>query len=468
MTDAVLQGEGRAFDMEVAVIVVGGGGTGLCAALAAADAGAEVLVIERDRSLLGSTAMSTGLIPAAGTPEQAAAGIEDSPEIFAADILKKTKGRTDPDIALGIARESAATIAWMRDSHGVPLHLIDGFLYPGHSAMRMYGTPHRTGGELMAALESAAEAAGIPILTEAVVESLFADPDGTVRGVRLRRPDGSHDDIGCRALVLACSGFGGAADMVASLIPEMDGATYHGHPGNRGDAIRWGEALGAGMADLAAYQGHGGLAAGHGIPILWPLIMNGGFQVNLAGQRFSNEASGYSEQAARVNAQPDRIAWSIFDEQRHQMMLAFEDYQDALRAGAVVEAADLAELAAATKLPLAALERTVASVRRCVEGKESDPFGRDFTGHSPLEPPYRAARVTGALFHTQGGLCIDMAARVLRRDGSPLPNLLAGGGAARGISGDAAEGYMAGNGLLTATTFGRLAGETAARIVSGV
>jgi len=74
MTEAILAAEGRAFAMEVAVIVVGGGGTGLCAALAAADAGAEVLVIERDRSLLGSTAMSTGLIPAAGTPEQAAAG----------------------------------------------------------------------------------------------------------------------------------------------------------------------------------------------------------------------------------------------------------------------------------------------------------------------------------------------------------------------------------------------------------
>jgi fumarate reductase flavoprotein subunit len=466
MTDAILPTEGRAFEMEVAVVVVGGGGTGLCAALAAADAGAEVLVIERDRSLLGSTAMSTGLIPAAGTPEQAAAGIEDSAEIFAADILKKTKGRTDPDIAIGIARESAATIAWMRDDHGVPLQLIDGFLYPGHSAMRMYGTPHRTGGELMAALESAAEAAGIPILTEAAVESLFADSDEMVRGVRLRRPDGSHDDIGCKALILACSGFGGAADMVADLIPEMDGATYHGHPGNRGDAIRWGSALGAGMADLMAYQGHGGLAVGHGIPILWPLIMNGGFQVNLAGQRFSNEAAGYSEQAARINAQPDRIAWSIFDEERHQMMLAFEDYRDALRAGAVVEAGDLVDLAAVTKLPLAALEQTLAGVRRCVEGRESDPFGRDFSGHPPLEPPYRAARVTGALFHTQGGLCIDMAARVLRQDGSPLPNLLAGGGAARGISGDAAEGYMAGNGLLTATTFGRLAGETAAKIVA--
>src|SRR3546814_17347296 len=80
--------------------------------------------------------MSTGLIPAAGTPEQAAAGIEDSLEIFAADILKKTKGRTDPDIALGIARESAATIAWMRDRHGVPLQLNAGLISPGHRAMR--------------------------------------------------------------------------------------------------------------------------------------------------------------------------------------------------------------------------------------------------------------------------------------------------------------------------------------------
>src|SRR3546814_20609506 len=125
------------------------------------------------------------------------------------------------------------------------------------------------------------------------------------------------------------------------------------------------------------------------------------------------------------------------------MMLAFEDYQDALRAGAVVEAADLAELAAATKLPLAALEQTVASVRRCVEGEESDPFGRDFTGHPPLEPPYRAARVTGALFHTQGGLCIDMAAPVLRRDGAPLPNLPGGRGAPPGISGEPAERNIA-------------------------
>lgn len=465
MNDVILPAEGITFEMAFPVLVIGGGGTGLCAALAAADAGAQVLVLERDKSLLGSTAMSTGLIPASGTPEQAAAGIEDSPETFAADILRKTKGKTDPAMAIAVARESVATIAWMRDDHGVPLQLIDGFLYPGHSAMRMYGTPKRTGGELMAALESAAEAADIPILPEALAECLFADPDGTVRGVRVRRPDGSHDDIGCGALVLACSGFGGAADMVARLIPEMGGATYHGHPGNRGDAIRWGEGLGAALADMAAYQGHGGLAVGHGIPILWPLIMNGGFQVNLLGERFSNEASGYSEQAARINAQPEKIAWSIFDQQRHDMMLAFEDYQDALRAGAIVSAASLEELAERTRLPLTALEATLEQVGACVAGEATDAFGRSFGGHPPLAAPFYAAKVTGALFHTQGGLVIDEQARVLRQDGSPLPNLFAGGGAARGISGDGADGYMAGNGLLTATTLGRLAGAAAARLV---
>jgi fumarate reductase flavoprotein subunit len=462
MTADILAPPETGFELVVDVLVIGGGGTGLCAALAATDAGASVIVAERDKALLGSTAMSTGLIPAAGTPEQAAAGIDDSPDLLAADIMAKTKGRTDAAMALAIARESAATIAWMRDTHGVPLALIDGFLYPGHSVLRMYGTPQRSGGELMAALESAAQAADIPILTEATAEQLFVDVGGVVRGVRLRRPDGRTDDVGCGALVLACSGFGGAADMVARLIPDMAGATYHGHPGNRGDAVRWGEAMGAGLADMSAYQGHGGLAAGHGIPILWPLIMNGGFQVNTDGVRFSNEALGYSEQAAKVNAQPGHIAWSIYDRPRHELMLAFADYHDALGAGAIVDAADLSQLAERTRLPLDTLERTMAEVAHYVAGAAPDPFGRDFTGHPPLAAPYYAARVTGALFHTQGGLRIDSDARVLREDGAAMPNLFAGGGAARGISGDGAEGYMAGNGLLTATTLGRLAGQGAA------
>ncbi len=447
------------------VVIVGGGGTGLSAALAAADGGMEVLVIERDATPLGTTAMSTGLIPAAGTPEQAALGIEDSAALLAQDIMAKTKGRTDVTMALRLAEESSDTFHWLRDSHAVPLALIDGFLYPGHSVMRMVGTPNRTGGELMAALEAAVERRGVVVLTEAVVLDLATEGD-RVTGVVVERPDGKQEQIGCDALILACSGFGGNADLVAQHIPEMAEAVYHGHPGNRGDAVRWGAALGAAVADMTGYQGHGGLAAGHGVPILWPLIMEGGFQVNCNGVRFSNEATGYSEQAARVNAQPGRVAWSIFDKRLHELMLAFDDYRDALKAGAVVHAATVAELAEVARLPVNALVETVAGVEALTLGRGKDTFGRDFTGKPPLAGPWHAAKVTGALFHTQGGLMVDGDARVLRLDGTPMPNLFAGGGAARGISGDGADGYMAGNGLLTATTLGKLAGRAAARQLS--
>jgi fumarate reductase flavoprotein subunit len=444
------------------VVIVGGGGCGLTAALAARDAGAEVLVIERDASPRGTTAMSTGLIPAAGTPEQAAEGIVDSPEIFAADIVAKTKGRTDAAIALRLAQESAETVGWLRERHGVPLSLVDGFLYPGHSARRMYGTPHRTGEELMAALNAACAAAGVDVLTDAAARDLVVEGD-RVTALTVERPDGSVETIGCGTLVLACCGFGGDAAMVAEHIPEIDGAVFHGHPGNKGDAVKWGTAMGAATADMSAYQGHGGLAAGHGIPILWPLIVEGGFQVNRDGRRFSNEALGYSEQAAKIVAQPGSVAWSIFDARLDTLMRQFDDYAQALAAGAVVQADSVAALAARLGLPAAALAETVAEVDALTRNGGADSFGRVFAGKPPLAAPFFAAKVNGALFHTQGGLVVDGDARVLKPDGTPFPNLYAGGGAARGISGPDASGYIAGNGLLTATTFGKLAGRAASR-----
>ncbi|MFW5634081.1 MAG: FAD-binding protein, partial [Erythrobacter sp.] len=261
---------------------------------------------------------------------------------------------------------------------------------------------------------------------------------------------------------LACCGFAGNRAMVSQLIPELEHATFHGHPGNKGDAIRWGREIGARMADLSAYQGHAGLAAGYGIPILWPLIAEGGIQVNRAGERFANEASGYSEQAVEVLRQEGHVAWSIYDERRHEIMCQFDDYRQARSAGCLIRAESLAELAQKAGIDAAGLEASVAETHRLVESGGHDRFGRSFAGKAPLEPPFYAVRVTGALFHTQGGLEVDGHARVLRASGEPFPNLYAGGGAARGISGPGADGYLAGKGLLTATTLGRLAGEHAA------
>lgn len=461
----VLPAAGIDFPLEVPVLVIGGGACGLTAALAARDAGADVLVLERDPSPSGSTAMSSGMIPAAGTTLQAARRVDDMPEIMAADIQAKAHGENDPAMVEAICAASGPVVDWLVQKHRVPLTLVEGFLYPGHSRPRMHAPASRSGADLVAGLLAAANAAGVDIVCDATVTTLFADADGRVRGVELQRPDGSAERIGCNTLVLACSGFGGNADLIARHIPELKGAQYYGHTGNRGDALLWGEQLGAAVKHLGAYQGHGSLAMPHAILITWALMMEGGFQVNADGERFSCEHDGYSEQAMRVIAQPGGVAWNVFDERLHKLGLAFEDYRDALNGGAVKSAASIEALAELCGLPPNRLAATLAETQALAAGQGQDRFGRDFTAKPALAAPFYAVKVTGALFHTQGGLSIDADARVLRADGRPLPNLLAGGGAACGISGRGRDGYLSGNGLLAATVLGAKAGRTAAALI---
>ena len=458
----------KEFEYSIPIVVVGAGGCGLSAALSAKENNSEVLVIERDSTPLGTTAMSTGLIPGANTRLQRAAGIEDTPEIFANDIINKTKGETDPEIATSLAIESSKTIEWLIDKYQIPLSLVDSFLYPGHTVMRMHGTPNRTGSELMGALCRAAERAGIDVLTNALVTDLYSDSNNKILGVKVLRADGQTEEIGCDALILACCGFAGNSEMVEEYMPEIKEAEFFGHPGNKGDAIKWGKSLGADLADIGSYQGHGGLAAGRGVPILWPMIMEGGFQININGERFSDESLGYSEQAVKVVSQPKKIAWNIFDERLHELMKEFEDYNNAIEANAIIKADNAAELSALTGINKESLDKTIKEVEEMVEGKRKDSFGRDFTIKPKLESPYYTVKVTGALFHTQGGLVVNKNAQVMDKNKDPLPNLFAGGGSARGISGPSDWGYIAGNGLLTATTFGRLAGVSATNLVKKV
>jgi len=459
---AVLFDAARRFDVRVPVVIVGGGACGLVAALAARESGAEVLVVERDAMPSGSTALSSGFIPAAYTRFQRAAGVTDSPEQMAADIQRKNHGEADPRMVDAVCRASGVTLEWLADVHGIPFVLVEGFLYPGHSALRMHAVPERTGAALMAVLLNACGKAGVDLLTSARVVDLFAADGGRVTGVHWVRPDGSDEAVGCDSLVLACSGFGGNPAMVRENIPEIADARYFGHVGNQGDAIEWGHALDAAVRDMSAYQGHGSVATPHGILITWALMVEGGIQINARGERFSDEHQGYSEQCLPVLQQPGGVAWNVYDQRLHRLALEFEDYRQAESAGAIKSAPDVEALAAAIGVSKDALRGTLGHVARCAAGAAKDPFGRDFTGKPALAAPYFAVKVTGALFHTQGGLAVDTDARVVDERGEPLPNLFAGGGAACGVSGAHVWGYLSGNGLLTAVTLGRLAGRAAA------
>jgi fumarate reductase flavoprotein subunit len=452
-------------ETEIDVAIVGAGAAGLIAALRAHAAGARVVVFERDAMPRGSTALSAGLIPAAGTRFQRAASLDDSVELFAADILAKADGEPDAQAVATVTATVGPALEWLADAHGLPFSVIADFRYPGHSAFRMHGLPSRSGAELMDRLSAAAEAAGIDIICNARVTGLLATPEPSgarrIDGVATVRPDGTHEQIRARATILACNGYGGNKTLVGHHIPEMAGALYFGHPGNTGEAILWGQDIGAAVRHLGGYQGHGSVLHPHGILLTWATITEGGFQIDVHGRRFHNEAKGYSEAAASVLQQPEGIAWTIFDSRIATIARQFEDFRRAEAAGAIVSAPDVATLAARIHMPSATLTASFADVAAAKSNNITDSFGRAWAGAAPLSPPFCAARVTGALFHTQGGLVVDSDARVIGTNGHPLPGLYAVGGAACGVSGAHAHGYLSGNGLLTAVAYGYLAGAAA-------
>ncbi len=449
------------FSTQVPMLIIGAGAAGLCAGLAAKKSGLDVLIVERDTVPAGSTSLSAGLIPAAGTRFQRAKGIIDSPHLFATDIHRKSKGEADPAVVEAATRSAApvSRVAYRLSRpavrRGRQFQLSGAF----DSADARFAD--RTGRELIDRLRQAAEAIGIVILTESVAKKLFVDGGG-ICGIEVLRRNAAPERIGCDVLIVACDGFGGNPDLVRRFIPEMSDALYFGHPGNRGDAIIWGESLGALTSNLSAYQGHGSVATPHNILITWAVIMQGGIQINAEGRRFCDETRGYSEQAAEVLRQPGGFAWDIFDERIAKVARQFEDFRQAERAGAFRSAESIADLATAINVPTAGFTAEWDEVEKLKSANAHDSFGRKFLKTQRCGPPYHAVKVTGALFHTQGGLAVDLNGRVKRRNGTRFPNLFAAGGAAAGVSGSTAAGYLSGNGLLTAITLGYLAGKAAA------
>ena len=441
------------YDVQCDTLVIGAGACGLVAALAAYEQNQTVFVVERDEVPQGSTALSAGLIPAAGTKFQREVGIEDSPEIFANDIQYKAENENNQSIVDVLTQNSARVIEWLADVHGLDFSVVKDFDYPGHSKRRMHGLPTRAGAELIDALRTACESVGIDIICDRRARLLFFD-EYLITGVGVTGPEGRMETIECQKLILACNGFGGNRTLVSELMPEIKEALWFGHAGNQGDAIGWAAGLDARLENLGAYQGHGNVAYPHGILITWAVITEGGIQVNSLGKRFWNEAKGYSEAARVVLSQPDGQAYAIFDGRIAAIARQFDDFKRAERSSAIKVSDTLGGLSKYLGLSTEALTETVDNIPW---GSE-DEFGRRF-GDVQLSAPFYGVKVTGALFHTQGGLAINSSAQVLRNNSSPIENLYAGGGAACGVSGRKDSGYLSGNGLLAAVVLGKIAGE---------
>ncbi|MEO6882146.1 MAG: FAD-binding protein [Mycobacteriaceae bacterium] len=448
---------------EVPDLVVAGAGGGLVAALRAAELGLDVLVVEASEHFTrgNNTAMSTAMLPGAGTRWQTEAGISDDAAVFVEDMVTKTHDEVDRALAQALAEVSAELVTWLADHVGVPLDLVTDFQYPGHSRLRCHTLPGRSGTHLLSALlEAVAAEERITMLVPARLTDVTCS-DGTVT-VEVRTPDGASERIDTRAVLLATNGYGADPDLVRQHVPEIADATYYGSPESTGDALRIGARLGAATGYLDAYQGHAALCGAAGTLVGWATVMHGGYLVDASGARFADETVGYSEFAHLTLARASGgRAVIVLDQRVHDACLVFDDFQDTVASGALRWADTVPELAHKLGVDPAGLAATVEAAAAAAAGDIADPLGRT-DWEAPLQPPYAGVHVEPALFHTQGGLRVDGHARVLDGCGAPIAGVYASGGAAMGISGHGAGGYLAGNGLLPALGLAYLAAGDAA------
>jgi fumarate reductase flavoprotein subunit len=441
------------------VVVVGAGGCGLTAALAAAEAGKRVLLLERDEAAGGSTAMSAGIIVAAGSRLQEANGESGTAEELAADIFRLNGHQSDPALTLALCHISGLVMDWLVDK-GVPLEHMLAYRYPGMSRSWLHSPPQRDGSVIVEALlDAVGRQPAIDLRLGTTVTGLTTS-EGAVNGLSATTPDGQGLTVRAGSVILAASGFGANPAAVGRYIPDLAAAPYFGGRYATGEAIAWAEALGAASEHMTAYQSHSSIAHPRMMLVTTYLINHGAIQVNRHGHRFGDETDSYAGHAIAVQRQPGGAVIEVFDDRILKETLAnYPRFRECQEAGIVHRAESLSELAQRFELEQDNLAVTVARYN-AVSSERPDEFGRTRFG-PPLSAPFYGIRVTSALVQTLGGLRVDARARVLLPDGRALPGLYAGGGTASGLSGDRPEGYLAGTGLLTAFGLGWLAGRDA-------
>jgi len=448
------------WDAEVDVAIAGAGGCGLIAALVAADHQLEVAIFEKTDFVLGNTAASAGMIPAAGTRFQKELGIVETAEEMAEDILKKNKFESDNELTLALSKVSSPLVEWMADRLNVNFSLVTEFKYPGHRNYRMHAPPSRSGLELMKVLrKNVTDRDNIHLMLKSQVSNLITGEKGEVIGLELQTTNG-FQRIKANKVILATNGFGGNSKMVKQFIPEISESLYFGYEANTGEGIEIAMKIGADVSNMEAYQGHSAVNEATGILVTWGTIMMGGFLVNETGNRFGNEAKGYSEFAVDILGQSGQCGYIVFDEEIYESLLSIEDFKNLDELMAFKTALTIEGLANQLGVDETNLTNTFSDFQENIDGKEDEYSRTDFP--KKLKGPYHGIKVVPALFHTQGGLKINSNAQVLDEKNEVIKNLYAGGGTAVGISGNHAYGYMSGNGLLAALGFGKIAGEHAA------
>ena len=376
------------------VIIVGFGGAGACAAIAAADAGSSVLICDVASGSGGSTALSSAeLYLGAGTRVQKACGYNDSIEAMYDYLMVSNGPEADSAKIRAYCEGSVEHFNWLVDL-GVPFNdsefkaraivatTDDGLLYTGSEKAWPYVTnitPAPRGHNLaikgdhggplfMQILTAAAIQRGVEISFETRALRLIEDR-GEVVGLVVRR-DMQERVIGCnQGVVLSAGGFVMNPEMLAQYAPDLLRCNLPiGNAGDTGSGILIGQGMGAAVNNM-----HQGFVS---LPFYPPSSLTFGIFVNAQGKRFINEDCYHGRVGAHVLQQPPGPVY---------LVLSVEDYgkyetHSYLGAAIAATGETLAELVADLDLPEGQLDRLLNCITAMPSSLQTQSFTRPGSG----------------------------------------------------------------------------------------
>ena len=455
------------------VVVIGSGFAGISAAIEAKKMGASVIVLEKLKARGGNSMISDGCIAAAGTPFQKEAGIEDSPDLMYADMLKAGLGLNHPELARLVAERSAEIVRWVVEDFGVKFNKTPA-MFGGHSAPRSHNPPNLSGTAVLRPMLAASEKLGIEIRTRSFLERLVTDENGTVTGVEIREgyrfnnpESGMPKTIRAnRAVVLAAGGYGADRAFRAVQDPRLtENVDTTNHRGATSEVLVEAMRIGAMPVQLSWIQlgpwacpdeKMYGVGPGFSSYVAFPY----GLVVDPeTGRRFMNELADRKIRADAV-FRTGHPCIAVADSEG----LAFsgQNLDLCLKRGVVRRFDSVEQLAEAYGIPEEALLETIERFNRGVAEKEDKEFGKPIlNGAKPLvHPPYYAMRLWPKVHYTMGGIRIDTEARVIDLYQKPIPRLYAAGEITGGVHGACRLGSAA---IPDCMVFGRIAGQNAAK-----
>ena len=503
--DKTANGETVSYDADV--VVIGGGGAGMTAAMTAADAGQKVVILESQAMVGGNSARATGGMNAAKTVYQdenefdQAAGVEktlataaekyadnetitalaktvseqwaayqanptgyfDSVELMELDTMVGGKGINDPELVETLCEGTADAIDWL-DENGITLHNVSSF--GGASVKRIHrpvneeGKVVSVGAYMIPLLQENCEKRGIDIVLNTTVDTILTDANGAAVGVSGTDKDGNTVVVNAKSVILATGGFGANLDMVTQYKPELAGFMTTNAAGAQGQGIEMATAIGAGTVDMDQIQIHPTVEANTAALITEGLRGDGAILVNANGERFIDEVGTRDVVSAAEIAQPGSYSWLIVDQAMADASSVIQGY---IKKGYTKTGATYEELAKELDVDPAAFANTMETWNSYVEAKNDPDFGRTSFANPLNNGPYYAIKVTAGVHHTMGGVTINSATEVLKEDGTVIPGLFAAGEVTGGVHG---ANRLGGTAVADFVVFGRIAGESAANYAS--